>query len=111
MTGATQDGDEAPGRGAWWPGDAVFRRPVAPFSRRDLTGGVVGLLAAPVGLRALVYLRPGPQLILDDWSILAAIRLNGWLRGRRRCSGAAGGVAGRHRSTAPSGPTRSCCSS
>ncbi len=81
VTGATQDGDEAPGRGAWWPADAVFRRPVAPFSRRDLTGGAVGLLAALVGLRALVYLALGPQLILDDWSILAAIRLNGVAEG------------------------------
>lgn len=74
---AAEGGADAGGRGVWWPADRLFRRPVAPFSRRDLTGGAVGLLAGLVGLRALVYIALGPQLILDDWSILAAIEVNG----------------------------------
>ncbi|MBL8779222.1 MAG: hypothetical protein JNK12_25085 [Acidimicrobiales bacterium] len=63
--------------GRWWPADRLFHRSVDPFSRAAVSLRAVAALLGLVALRGLVYVALGPQLILDDWSILAAIEVNG----------------------------------
>ena len=73
-----RDGDATTsGAVAGWPADRLFRRPVPPFTRSAVSLRAVAALVALVALRGLVYVVRGPQLILDDWSILAAVELHG----------------------------------
>lgn len=62
---------------AWWPADRVFPRPPGPFSWPEVSRRAVAALAGLVVLRAVVYAALGAQLILDDYSILAAARYRG----------------------------------
>ncbi len=63
--------------GGWWLSDRLFARPVPPFSWRDVSRRAVAVLAGLVVLRSLVYAVMGARLILDDYSILLAMRVNG----------------------------------
>ena len=63
--------------GEWWPADRLFRRAVEPFSRSAVSLRAIAALVGLVVLRGLVYVAMGPQLILDDWSVLAAAEVNG----------------------------------
>ena len=63
--------------GAWWPADRLFATVPPPLQRVSFSLRAIGALVGLVVLRALVYVALGPQLILDDWSILASIEVNG----------------------------------
>lgn len=62
---------------AWWPADRLFTTVPPPLHRSDISFMALGALVGLVVARALVYVAMGPQLILDDWSILASIEVNG----------------------------------
>ena len=63
--------------GGWPPASWVFRRPMTPFTWAGVSRRALAVLSALVVLRAAAYAVLGAQLVLDDYSILAAIRADG----------------------------------